>query len=342
MSRCGALALALAIASATSPALADGDPSVSTTGPSSPPGPLPSPTVSDEVKEEARQRFDRGVELFEEGDFRLALIEFERAYALIPDYRVLYNIAQVNLQLGRYAAARRALERYLEQAGDALPAARAKSVKRDLEMIAGRTAHLRVESNVEGAELLVDDAVVGTVPLSEPLLVDAGEHRVELRKPGYIPRGQYVKLASGDTNTLTLELEEAIPRTVVVHPPEPVLPLVVHEERPKWLWASWTATGVLAAGAAVTGLFGLATANELEREKTRPQATKRSLERLEGRARRLFLAADLAGVAALVTGGVSLYFTLAPQKVVEIPRRKAGLAARAQPGELGLELSSEF
>ena len=69
---------------------------------------------SPEVVTEAKSRFDRGLELYNEGEYPLALIEFTRAYELVPNYRVLYNIGQVGIQLGQYANARRALEEALQ------------------------------------------------------------------------------------------------------------------------------------------------------------------------------------------------------------------------------------
>src|SRR5262245_54376929 len=75
--------------------------------------PSPGAGPSPEVVTEAKQRFDRGLELYAEGEYPLALIEFTRAYELVPNYRVLYNIGQVCIQLGQYANARRALEEYL-------------------------------------------------------------------------------------------------------------------------------------------------------------------------------------------------------------------------------------
>jgi tetratricopeptide (TPR) repeat protein len=341
MSRFCALLLAFATASAASPALAQ---SAAAPNPATSPAPAseqvaPDPTA--EAQEEARQRFDRGLALFEDGDFRLALIEFERAYALVPDYRVLYNIAQVNIQLGRYAEARRALEEYVNKAGAALPESRAAGVKDDLKMLAARTAHLSVTSNAAGADIILNDTPVGTAPLAEPLLVDAGEHRVELRKAGYVSRIQQVKLAGGDASSITVNLEEVKPRTVIVERgQEPI----VREERPSWLWASWTATGVLAAGAVATGVFGISKANEYEDEKDLPQTSKTKLEDLSNQADTLLLVADIAGAAAVVAGGISLYFTLTPKKVTEVPKATLTpkLSARGTPDNFRIELTSQF
>jgi len=65
------------------------------------------PVAGAQAGEEASTRFKRGLQLFDEGDYALALVEFERAYQLAPNYRALYNIGLVNVQLGRYAEATR-------------------------------------------------------------------------------------------------------------------------------------------------------------------------------------------------------------------------------------------
>ena len=149
-----------------------------------------SPTTepSPEAVAEAGQRYDRGLKLYSEGEYRLAVIEFERTYQLVPDYRVLFNIGQVRIQLGDYARARVALERYLREGEGHLPPARLESVKNDLDMLEGRTATLKIQSSLSGAEVVVDGESVGVTPLAEPVLMNAGDHSIEVRKTGYRAR----------------------------------------------------------------------------------------------------------------------------------------------------------
>src|SRR5260370_7879175 len=52
-------------------------------------------------KDEARDRFDRGLKLFNEGDNAAALAEFKRAYDLIPNPLVLFNIRLVYAAMNR-------------------------------------------------------------------------------------------------------------------------------------------------------------------------------------------------------------------------------------------------
>ena len=157
--------------------------------------------------EEAKQRFDRGLDLYTEGEYPLALIEFRRAYELVPNYRVLYNIGQVSIQLGQYANARRALEEYVQKGGEAIPADRRAAVSKDLSMLEQRTAFVEITANVPGSDVLVDDVAIGKTPLGGALLVDAGIHRVIVRHPGYLQRNDQVTLAGGDRNRYELAHE---------------------------------------------------------------------------------------------------------------------------------------
>src|SRR4051812_29519826 len=78
----------------------------------------PPPAPNQEAVREAGERYGRGLSLYSEGDYALAVIEFERAYALVSDYRVLYNVGQVRIQLGNYALARVARETKLRDGGE--------------------------------------------------------------------------------------------------------------------------------------------------------------------------------------------------------------------------------
>jgi tetratricopeptide (TPR) repeat protein len=267
----------------------------------------PSPTVVTEAK----QRFDRGLDLYSEGEYPLALIEFTRAYQLVPNYKVLYNIGQVGIQLGQYANARRALEEYVQKGGDTLSADRRAAVTKDLEMLERRTAFLEITVNVPGAEVLVDDVAVGKTPLSPALLVDAGVHRIVVRRAGYLQRNSQVTLAGGDRQVLPLTLDKQ---------PEEKATIVVREraaEKDSTLMiAGWVATGALTAGAILTGIMGAGEAKELkELRAADPRDYDNLGERLDStksNASSLFLASDVFSGAAIVVGGLSLWITVSP------------------------------
>ena len=258
---------------------------------------------NEEALAEAARRYDLGLKLYAEGEFRLAVIEFERTYQITNDYRVLYNIGQVRIQLGNYAKAIGALTDYLKHGGDKVSEERKKAVEADLEMLAARTGRLRIVANVPGADILVDDLVVGQSPMSGEVLLDAGEHKITARKRGYDARAQQVTLAGADSRQIEIKLEKLPEGTEKV--------IVVKEESdPTWMIAAWSATGVLAVGAGVTGGLGIKAANDLEDMRDEEGATNSERESQSERAQTLLLAADIMGAAAIVTGGIALYLTL--------------------------------
>jgi hypothetical protein len=283
--------------------------------------PAAPPAPSAETKKKAMEHFETGLRLYEDGDFSLALIEFERAHSYISDYRVLYNIGQVSIQLGRYARASLALEQYLKEGGADLSPARISSVKEDLKMLDGRTARLQVSSNVEGAEVLLDDALLAKTPTNGPILVDAGEHRLTLQKTGYVSRTERLVLAGRDENRLHIDLEEvqkpitavppatAVPAPVVSQAPKLAEPAQAMSHRTQLLYVGAGATGLLVIGWAVTGYVGIKAASDLHDALQRP-TTQGELDSLKGRAKGWLLASDILGTASLAAGAATLYFTL--------------------------------
>ncbi len=216
---------ALALVLALVPATAHADP---------PPG---APAVA-----EARQRFRRGVQLYEEDDFRAALIEFNRAYQLAPNPAVLYNVGQSYYQLRDYAGALTTLERYLRESGDRIDRERRVQVEREVQDLRGRVAHVTLRSNVGGAEFALDDVPLDH-PFREPVLVGAGRHKLSAARRGYLPAARVIDLAGGDQIEIKLDLTPE----VQVHPTR---------ESPSYALPAIAATlGV--AGVAMGALFGM-------------------------------------------------------------------------------------
>jgi len=222
--------------------------------------PLPSPaqpsstaSAADSVGR-ARQHFTRGVKLYEEDDFRTALIEFNRAYELAPNWQVLYNIGQASYQLRDYANALKTLERYVAAGGASIAPDRRQQVDREMEELRGRVAHVTFLSNVRGAELTLDDVALGATPFAGPELVGAGRHKVTASKVGWGAATRVVDIAGGDNLTIALELrEESAPQSRDAG-------ALVETHKPSYAPAVVTgAIGV--AGVAVGALFGAAAIN---------------------------------------------------------------------------------
>ncbi len=322
----------------------------------------PVPATADaERTTEAARRFERGLAFYRDGEYRLAQIEFDRAYELVPDYRVLYNIGQVGIQLAQYARARRALARYLAEGGGEVPEERAAAVRADLEMLGQRTAFVTVEVSVAGAEIRVDDEPVGVAPLPEPLLVDAGRHAVAARLGQSTSAAQYVTVAGGDSVAVRIELGPLLPAepVAVPLPVAPVAGVAVPPAAPeaapapfaRW-WLGWTATGVVAAGAVVTFALGDAAAR-LHQEQAEEPTPRDDFDASYRRAVGLLDTSAVLAVGAAVAGGVSVYVTVrhgrggrpdpgGTGRAAAVARAPRGQRATVAVGPAGITLHARF
>jgi len=297
----------------------------------------PSAPVSAEVLKEAGERYARGLTLYGDGEFLLALVEFERAYQLSNNYKVLYNIGQVRIQLGRYAKAKEALEDYLKAGGANLSAERTQAVNKDLTTLAERTASLNVVTSEVGADISLDGKVIGTSPLAAPVIVDAGEHNLVLHKSGFYDSAQSVTLAGHDQLELTVELKPIPLATQAKTNEGRPAQVTVNKPSHTAAWVSWTATGALAVTAGVVGYFGVSKANELESMRTDYGVTRGQLDNAKSSARTLLAISDVTAGLAAVAGGVALYFTLSHPSEKPAP---SGVALGVAPD--GVRLRGSF
>jgi tetratricopeptide (TPR) repeat protein len=279
------------------------------------PGPDATTKPDAGAKKEASRRFEHAIKLYEDGDYSVALAEFERVYELVPDYRVLYNIGQVSIQLGHYARALLTLREYVARGGNELPADRAKAVQADMDLLAGRTASIVLEVEPEGVEVTVDGRVIGTTPLTEPVVVDVGERRVELKRTGFVSQEQTLSLAGGDRYVAQVKLlpESTADQSSRTSPPiaglAPDALRPIPERKVKaGVWIGYGAAGALAAGAIVSGALGASSAGKLKDLRNTQGTTRDELDHAHDRAKTQLLVADVLGAAAIVTGAVTLYF----------------------------------
>jgi hypothetical protein len=253
--------------------------------------------------EEASNHFKRGLQLFDEADYTLALVEFSRAYQLAPNFRALYNIALVDIQLGRYADAARTLEQYLHDGGDAIAPTRLAEVNRTLGELRFRTATLDLSLNVSGAEVMLDGKPLDPSRLHGPMVIDAGEHTLRATAPGYSASDRTVTLAGGDRAAVRLELLAFA---------QPHAPTEAPQRARNIFWPGFVATGALGVGAIVSGVVMLDARSRLNQLQNTPASDPGERSSAASTANTAALAADILTGLAVVTGGVSIYLTLGP------------------------------
>ncbi len=226
-------------------------------------------------------------------------------------------------QLQRYADALKAFEDYLTQGGAQVSAARRGAVEADLRALRGRVGYVEVSANVEGAEVRVDDQVVGATPLAAPVLVSVGHRKIAIAKADRIPLERFVDIAVGDHAKVVFDLPSpaapvpppSTPLKDAAPPPKEPSPSAPPPSPPpppssSLAWVPWAATGVLVAGTAVTGILTLTSKASLSSDLSTFPGSASAIDQDRSRAKSFAIASDILLGASAVALGVAVYVTL--------------------------------
>jgi hypothetical protein len=315
-----------------------------------PSGPLATPP-SRQASEEAKERYKKGLKLYQEdGAVEAALIEFERAYDLAPSYKVLYNIGQVARSLPDYVTSLRAFERYLQDGGKEITSARRVEVEKEIAEMRSRVASVEIRTNVDGATVLIDDIAVGRTPLTEPILVNAGRHKVSVAKDTQIV-AKLLTLAGRDQEKIDLPLEAPRDQQPAQPPPPPPPPSSGQEsppplasnttapsplppspppEKASYTWIGWVATGVFALSAGVTGGLALSASGDLKSARYAGPNIPDDISATKDRVQTLAVVTDILGGAAVAALGITIVVvatTSKPTKAASQPAAPGRVAA---------------
>jgi hypothetical protein len=221
----------------------------------------------------AKEHYMQGVALFEAGNYKAALAEFLESYQARPNWKLRHTIAICYFNLNRFVAAKNELDMYLAEGGKNVPADKKAEVEEMVLQIAKLTAEVKIEVNVDGATIWIDDEKMATSPMGKPLFLDSGLYLLEITAPGYVKYKRDLKLVGGDKKVYDISLESKGGGAVVTPPPDKK-PEKKPEKKPKkkkkkekkpkgpkkpLTKEQKTAIGILAGGgaAAALGLGGL-------------------------------------------------------------------------------------
>jgi hypothetical protein len=263
---------------------------------------------------QASQHFQRGVTLYGEADYRAALVEFERAYAIAPNPSVLYNVGETHYQLLDYAAALTAFERFLAEApaGDM----RRSEVESNLDVLRTRVGRVSVTTDPAGADIAIDDEPRGRTPLERPVLVSVGRRKVVASLAGRPAVTRYVDVAAEDNVSLAVALPEP-PQPLASTPAEAVsrhAPLATVAPTGGGGGAAlrtigWVATATLAAGAGCFGLLALRESRDLVTDRNTFPVPSDRLQHEASLTTTYSMLADGLAAGAVAVGAVTLVAT---------------------------------
>lgn len=263
----------------------------------------------------ARSAFQRGVELFHEGNFEAALAEFQKANQNGPSYRILYNIAQSYFELHDYVAALKYYKQYLTNGAADVPAARKTQVEETISKLENRIATIDISVSVDGAQVSIDDVPVGISPLAGPVPVNPGPRRVTAAKAGLPTASRSLTVAGADRAAINLDLHASSRKAL---PPDFATPLTsasatksksAHSRVP--LITGLAVTGACAVTTGVFGFLTLGAKKDLDRDLDTFDVPSNRVSDDRSRVRNYALVTDIAAAATLVSAGVTLYMFLA-------------------------------
>ena len=286
--------------------------------------------------ERARLHFRNGVDFYRERNYRAALIEFKRAYKASPHYKLLYNLGQASLELQEDASAIEYFTNYLREGADELGAERKKEVEQDIIRLQARLCHVTITVNQPGAEIYIDDGLIGTSPLPEPVKLSVGRRRIVALKSGFITAERTLDVAAGDHLSVELELKD---RSQDLAKLQLVASAAAARHSDSSLSAAaWSgiATAVVGAGAVTMSvLTALAQSNYDTESKQKTSAAR--LQDIRDDAKAKALAADIAWGATIVGAGITTVLLIANSGSDEAPsQNKQGIKVDLGAGSLHL------
>lgn len=276
--------------------------------------------AEDSKVEQARAHFGRGVQYYEDGDFRAALMEFQRSYTLQAAYQLLYNLGQVSAELRDYAASERYFREYLSKGGQEIAADRRNEVSAELTRLKARVGSIRITANLPGVQIHVDDQLVQNLE-SGPIRVSAGRRELVAEKPGYSPVRRVVEVLGGEEITVAFNMGPQIGSAGTDS--ANVVP---------WVVGVTSAVVLIAAGA--TSYWAYRDSSEYSAELNRV-TTQDRLDQLSSRAETKALVADILLGTALAGGVLTVILVVTGDSS---ERATAKLKAVPVVGGSGLKL----
>ena len=150
------------------------------------------------AKDQARERFERGLALMKQSQWDEALTEFLASRKLYPTRGNTQDAAVCLRELGRSDESLELFESMLKEF-EKLTAQERSNIEEEITRLRAKIGSVEVLLLEPGADVLVDGRARGRTPLSAPLRVSAGLHVVRVLKQGFSPFESRVEVEARKT-----------------------------------------------------------------------------------------------------------------------------------------------
>lgn len=270
------------------------------------------------LKARAEVFFKKGLKAYSNGRYKDAIDAFLQAHHIYPSPALSFNAARAYEKLGDSAGALRFYRAYLRQAPKAADRASVQKRVGQLEAILARNGvqQVTVMSEPDGATVIIDGRPVGVTPWTGEIY--PGRHHLRLRRETYREAQRDFTLPDLSAIEVNVKLEPLPPQAAAVPKPAPQPSLAKPPPKPpapakparhNVRLPTWIAFGVGGAALGTAAVFeGLSLSSENSVKTSRTQLERTSAYNTMNRDITTARILAGAGAAALVVGGVLLYF----------------------------------
>ena len=294
------------------------------------------------VKEKAVEHFKKATMLYDEGDYDAALVEFKTSYKVLPNWKLLYYIGLTRQALHDYAEAEKDFTSYLEKGKDKIPEEKKAAVEEILKNLAGFIGSLMIQVDTDGADVFVNNVLVGKSPLEVPVRLNLGLYRITVKKGGYEDFVEDVELPGGEKLELAVNMKPLAAAPAEKPGTEKPLDQVEKKRKkpikPEAFYIVVGLTGALLAATAITGGLAVDTHNTFDN--TPEQDWEKRLD-LRDKGQKLNVATDvLIGLTSASAAAVLVMAFFTDFKKKE--KRGAGLVLAPGTGGFNLGIAGAF
>ncbi len=294
-------------------------------------------------KKRADKLFDDGRRYLANKEYALACTAFEQSQEADPAIGTQLNLALCYEEWGHVAAVLKAFQE-AERLASAKHDNRAKAAHKKVEELTPKVPHLTLEvpaSADPSTVFLLDGKEAEKSVLGGDMILEPGDHTMEVRVPGVPPKTTTIKLALGDHKHLPVEVPKPAianapppPHTVVVTAPPPPPPAPRNKPR-LYAGIGLAAGGGLALGvASYVALIARSDYNTAIAQCPNSTCTTRNAyDDTQAAIRHANIASIVAGGGA-VLAGVGVYLILTSHGARAESRVSA--APLVAPGTLGV------
>lgn len=162
-----------------------------------------------ELKRRKADHYDRGVVLYEQGDYQGAIREFVTAYCDSPESSMFYNIGQAYERMLDYEKAVAYLERFILESPPEAPNRKRAEIR--VDVLRRTAARILVASSPKGAEVTLSSetgvSARGRANSNVPIEVRKGTYTIRLEAPGFEPIEQKIVAEIGRPYSYYFQLE---------------------------------------------------------------------------------------------------------------------------------------